>query len=171
MNCAERLSIGVPHLIFSATAGDRDKTEWLSHFYASVGKFAQGYSRLGTHFIGNKVPLQSSYLQVEELHRSLTHAYALYALQFVYNDGVGYVDRNGTYHEASEFVNKEAVAYTRDTVRVPGIVPPVVAFVFLGMWGAGSFCFGVLYGFRTLSPRRTSWELLSDRESRWPLLL
>jgi hypothetical protein len=61
---------------------------------------------------------------------------------------VGYVDRNGTYREASEFVNGEAVAYARGTVLVPGIVPPVVAFVFLGLWAVGSFCLGVLYGFR-----------------------
>jgi hypothetical protein len=148
MQCAERLSIGVPHLIFSSSAGNRDEAEWLSHFYASVGKFAQGHSQLGTHFIGNQVPLQSSYLQADELRRSLTRAYALYALQLVYNDGVGYVDRNGTYREASEFVNAEAVAYARGTVLVPGIVPPVVAFVFLGLWAVGSFCLGVMYGFR-----------------------
>jgi hypothetical protein len=35
-----------------------------------------------------------------------------------------------------------------DTVLVPGIVPPVVAFVFLGLWAVGSFCLGVLDGFR-----------------------
>jgi hypothetical protein len=148
MQCAERLSIGVPHLIFSATAGDRDETEWLSYFYASVGKFAQGYSQLGTHFIGNQVPLQSSYLQAEELRRSLTRAYALYALQLMYNDGVGYVDQNGTYHEASEFVNQEAVGYTGNTVLVPGVVPPVLGFVFLALWAIGSVFFGFLYGFR-----------------------
>lgn len=165
MKCAERLSIGVPHLMFSGTAGDRDETEWLSNFYGSVGKFAQGYSQVDTHFMGNKVPLQSSYLQADELRRSLTRAYALYALQLVYNDGVGYVDRNGTYHEASEFVNEEAVAYKRGKVLVPGIVPPVVVFVFLGLWGLGSLCFGVLYGFRSPSPTRKSWELLGNRES------
>lgn len=165
IKCAERLSIGVPHLIFSGAAAVRNETEWLSNFYGSVGKFAQGYSQIDTHFMGNKVPLQSSYLQAEELRRSLTRAYALYAMQLVYNDGVGYMDRNGTYHEASEFVNDEAVAYKRGRVLVPGIVPPVVVFVFLGLWGFGSLCFGVLYGFRAPSPTTRSWELLGDRES------
>ncbi|KAK0667664.1 hypothetical protein QBC41DRAFT_134101 [Cercophora samala] len=148
IQCAERLSIGVPHTIFSPAAGNRDTAEWLSGFYASVGKVAQGYSQLGHNFIGGQVPLQSSYLRAGELRRSLTRAYGLYALQLVYNDGVGYVDREGGYHEASEFVNGEAVAYRRDTVLVPGIVPPAVAFVFLGLWAVGSACFGVVYGFR-----------------------
>ena len=49
-------------------------------------------------------------------------------------------------------VNEEAVAYARDTVLVPGIVPPMVVFVLLGLWGVGSFFFGVLYGLRTPFP-------------------
>ncbi|KAK3294132.1 uncharacterized protein B0H64DRAFT_399768 [Chaetomium fimeti] len=146
--CAERLSIGVPHLLFSGTARDRAETEWLSHLYASAGRFAQGYAQLGTHFIGTRVPLQSAYLQAEELRGSLTRAYGLYVMQLVYNGGVGYVDGEGRYREASEFVNGEAVVYSRGTVLVPGIVPPVVAFVFLALWAVGSGCFGVLYLFR-----------------------
>jgi hypothetical protein len=41
MQSAERLYIDAPHLIFSATAGNHDETEWLSHFYISVSGFAQ----------------------------------------------------------------------------------------------------------------------------------
>lgn len=147
MQCAERLSLGVPHFIFSPAANQREDAEWLSNFYSSIGKFKQGYSQNDFSNMGNQIPLQSSYLQAEELRRSLTRAYALYALQLVYNDGVGYVDSNGTYHEVSEFVNEEAVMYTRDTVLVPGIVPSEVVVVFLGLWAVGSFCFGVWYGF------------------------
>ncbi|KAM7198380.1 hypothetical protein V8F20_006141 [Naviculisporaceae sp. PSN 640] len=148
MQCAERLSLGVPHLIFGAARGEREDEEWLSNFYGSIGKFKQGYSSKDFSSVGNSIPLQSTYLQAEELRRSLTRAYALYALQLVYNDGVGYVDSNGIYHEISEFVNEDAVSYTRDTVLVPGIVPSEVAVVFLALWAIGSFCFGVLYGFR-----------------------
>lgn len=138
----------MPHIVLSPAQGKREGAEWLSHFYTSVGRFAQGYAQLDTHFMGNRVNLQSAYLQAEELRRSLTRAYALYALELAYNDGVGYVDGNGTYREVSEFVNDEAVEYARDTVLVPGIVPPEVVAVFLGLWAVGSFCFGVLYGFR-----------------------
>ncbi|VBB73824.1 Putative protein of unknown function [Podospora comata] len=147
LKCAERLSLGVPHLLFSSSRADREK-EWLSAFYGSVGKFSQGYSRVGTHFIGNQVPLQSGYLQAEELKRSLTRGFGVYAMQLVYNDGVGFVDGNGTYREVSEFVNGEARSYRRDTVLVQGIVPPVAVVVLLGVWAGGSVGFGVGFGFR-----------------------
>ena len=148
LQCAKRLSLGVPDLPFSQQPKvDGQKAEWLSSFYGSVGKFLQGYSSTDHQSKGGRISLQSSYLQAEELRRSLARAYALYALELVYGCGMGYVDENGTYHEASQFVNEEAVGYTRDTVLVPGIVPPEVVVVFLGLWAVGSFCFGVLYGF------------------------
>ncbi|KAM7198816.1 hypothetical protein V8F33_004830 [Rhypophila sp. PSN 637] len=146
--CAERLSIGVPHLLFTTAIEKREDAEWLSYFYGSVGKFKQLYSQIDTHFMGNAVPLQSSYLQAEELRRSLIRAYAVYSMQLMYNAGAGYVDSNGTYHEVSEFVNEEAVRYTQATVLVPGIVPSAVVAVFLSLWAVGSFCFGAVYGFR-----------------------
>jgi hypothetical protein len=82
MHCAERLSLGVPRLIFLAAAGARPppRPSGCRTFTRSVGRFAQGHARLGTHFIGNLVPLQSAYLQAEEeLRRSLTRAHAVYA--------------------------------------------------------------------------------------------
>ncbi|KAK4201653.1 hypothetical protein QBC40DRAFT_223192 [Triangularia verruculosa] len=150
LKCAERLSIGVPHLLFSSSRANRE-SEWLSAFYGSVGRFSQGYTRVGTHFIGNQVPLQSGYLQAEELRRSLTRGFGVYAMQLAYNDGVGYVDGMGGWREISEFVNGEAVGYKRDTVLVQGIVPPGVVVVFLGAWAAGAVVFGVMFYFRRWS--------------------
>jgi hypothetical protein len=59
----------------------------------------------------------------------------------VYNDGVGYVDRNGTYREASEFVNGEAVAYRRHGAG-PGYCAAGGGVCFLGAVGGWVILFG-----------------------------
>ncbi|KKY25495.1 hypothetical protein UCRPC4_g01759 [Phaeomoniella chlamydospora] len=148
LQCAERLSLGVPHLLFSNALSSSDPTEWLSYFYNSVGKFQQGYSQADYEFTGNQINLVSSYLQATELQRSLTRAYSLYALELVYNNGVGYVDQDGNYVHNSSFTNNNATAYTRNTILLPGIVPPVVVAILLALWALGSLGLSLLYGFR-----------------------
>lgn len=136
--CAERLSLGVPSLLFSeALSSSSTPTEWLGSFFSSVGKYTQSFAQQDYNFGGSQVNLQSSYLQADELRRSLTRAYSLYALGLLYNGGVGYVGQNGSYVPTSEFVNMNATAYTRDTILVPGIVPPVVVAVLLTIWALG----------------------------------
>ncbi len=147
LQCAERLSLGVPNLAFANTLSG-SSSDWLSSFFSSVGKFQQDYSEVDYEFGGNAVTLQSSYLQADELRRSLTRAYALYSLELMYNNGVGYVDANGSYHVQSEFTNAQAAGYTQDNILVPGIVPPVVAAILLAFWSLGSLILALLYGFR-----------------------
>lgn len=138
LQCAERLSLGVPDLLFAnALSSSGTPTEWLGSFFFSVGKYTQSFAQQDYNFGGSQVNLQSSYLQAGELRRSLTRAYSLYALGLLYNGGVGYVSQNGSYIASSEFVNTRATAYIRDTVLVPGIVPPVVVAVLLTIWALG----------------------------------
>ncbi|KAF7539784.1 hypothetical protein G7054_g1830 [Neopestalotiopsis clavispora] len=148
LRCAERLSLGVPNLLFAtALASNSNTSEWLSPFFASAGKFPQSYVQNDYMWVGNQINLQSSLLQADELKNSLLRAYSLYSLALVYNSGVGYVDGNGTYVAAS-FMNQEALTYVEDTILIPGIVPPAVAVVLLTLWALGSLILSVLYGFR-----------------------
>ncbi|KAI1865839.1 uncharacterized protein JN550_008097 [Neoarthrinium moseri] len=147
LRCAERLSLGVPNLLFANALASSSPSEWLSPSYSSVGKYQQEYTQQDYMWVGNKINLQSSYLQAEELKRSLIRAYSLYALALVYNSGVGYISGNGTYVSDS-FVNVDAVTYVEDTILMPGVVPPVVIAALLTFWASGSLILCALYGFR-----------------------
>ncbi|KAF3020954.1 hypothetical protein E8E14_006963 [Neopestalotiopsis sp. 37M] len=133
LRCAQRLSLGVPNLLF-ATAIAYNPSEWLGSFFASAGKFPQSY-------------IQNDYMWADELKNSLIRANSLHSLALVYNSGVGYVDGNGTYVAAS-LMNQETLTYVEDTILIPGIVPQAVAVVLLTLWSLGSFILSVLYGFR-----------------------
>lgn len=149
--CVERLSLGVPNLVFANVVTGRDPGAWMTDFYSSVGKFRQSFTQQDYGpFTGSQVNIQSSYLQAAELRRSLMRAYSLYALELMYNSGVGYVDPNGTY-VLGNFTNTEATGYTADTVLVPGVVPPVLVAVLLTLWAAGSLTLSLTYGFRRSS--------------------
>lgn len=147
LQCAERLSLGVPRLLFSNALANQAPTEWLSSFYSSVGKIQQAYAEDDFEFGGNQINLQSSYMQAAELQRSLTQAFGLYALELVYNGGAGYVDAHGSLVKSS-FTNPNATIYTQATILVPGVIPPAVVVVFLTLWALGSVLLSLLYGFR-----------------------
>jgi hypothetical protein len=148
LQCVERLSLGVPNLVFANAVTGRDPGAWMTDFYSSVGKFQQSFTQLDYGpSTGSQVNIQSSYLQAAELRRSLTRAYSLYALELMYNSGVGYVDPNGTY-VLGNFTNTGATAYTADTVLVPGVIPPALVAVLLTLWAAGSLTLSLIYGFR-----------------------
>jgi hypothetical protein len=151
IQCAERLSLGVPHLLFSDITTNKDTAGWLTNFFSSVGKFPQAFSFQDFRAPGNQVTIQTSYLQAADLQRSLTRAFAFYAAQLLYNGGVGYVDRNGTY-VLSNSTNEEAKAYVLDTVLVPGVIPPALVAVLLTLWAFGSLVMSVIYGFRHPRP-------------------
>lgn len=116
----------------------RDQERWISDFYSSIGKFKQPFLKQGfCPTIFYETYIQNSYLQAAELRRSLSRAYSLYGLELMYNSGVGYVDRNGSYI-LSNFVNRKAIEYVANIVLVPGVVPPIVVVVFLTLWAVGS---------------------------------
>ncbi|KAK7709782.1 hypothetical protein SLS64_006023 [Diaporthe eres] len=149
--CVERLSLGVPNLVFANAVTGRDPAAWMTDFYSSVGKFRQSFAQQDYGpFTGSQVNIQSSYLQAAELRRSLTRAYSLYALELMYNSGVGYVDPNGTY-VLGNFTNTEATGYAADTVLVPGVVPPALVAVLLTLWAVGSLTLSLTYGLRRSS--------------------
>lgn len=141
--CVERLSLGVPNFMFYNVVTERDPKGWMTDFYSSIGKFMQSFVEKS----GNKTNIQSSYLQAFELQLSLARAYSLYALELMYNSGVGYVDGSGTY-VLSNFTNSNATEYTAATVLIPGVIPPVLVAVLLTLWGAGSLILSLAHGFR-----------------------
>lgn len=147
LQCAGRLSLGVPSLVFREALASSDPTEWLGGFYLSVGRYQRAYAEQDYEFGGLEVRLQGSYLQADELRVSLLRAYSVYTMELAYNSGVRYVDKDGTYVVGTS-LSPGAVSYLQTTVLVPGMVPPVVVSVLLTLWAGGSLVLGVLYRFR-----------------------
>ncbi|KAK9780435.1 hypothetical protein SCAR479_02550 [Seiridium cardinale] len=60
LRCAERLSLGVPHLLFATALARSSPSEWLSSFYSSVGKHPPDYRQQDYMSVGNQIGLRGS---------------------------------------------------------------------------------------------------------------
>ncbi|KAK9419070.1 hypothetical protein SUNI508_01047 [Seiridium unicorne] len=60
LRCAERLSLGVPRLLFATALARSSPSEWLSSFYSSVDKYPPDYRQQDYMSVGNQIGLQSS---------------------------------------------------------------------------------------------------------------
>ncbi|EFR03588.1 hypothetical protein MGYG_06582 [Nannizzia gypsea CBS 118893] len=79
------------------------------------------------------------FVQPQVLLQSVLQAHAVDALQLMYDGATGL---NGGY------VNTNLTSSRRGKVLEPGVVPPLVSTLLLGIWATGCIVLGVMYGFR-----------------------
>ncbi|KAF2106598.1 hypothetical protein BDV96DRAFT_675056 [Lophiotrema nucula] len=80
-----------------------------------------------------------SFVQPQMLQRSIMMAYAMDALQLMYD---------GTYSFEGAWVNTNLTSSSPGKVLTAGVVPPLVPAIGFGVWSFGSLLLVIFYGFR-----------------------
>ncbi|EON97701.1 hypothetical protein UCRPA7_7042 [Phaeoacremonium minimum UCRPA7] len=123
--------------------------EWLSKFFTSAAApptFYAAFTDDPTSIdAGTGTPLQLSYLQAEQLRRSLLGAHAGYATQLMYNGGQGFTALDGSH---VIFNNPNVTEYVAGTVLKLGTIPASVPASLFFAWAFVGPILGIIYGFR-----------------------
>lgn len=144
--CANRFDAGT---IASIISPGTNTVDWLSKFFTSAAapptfyaSFTDDPSSLDA---GTGTPLQLSYLQAEQLRRSLLGAHAGYATQLMYNGGQGFTALDGSH---INFNNPNVTEFVAGTVLKLGNIPASVPASLFFAWAFIGPILGIIYGFR-----------------------
>ncbi|KAM0717074.1 hypothetical protein Q7P37_006926 [Cladosporium fusiforme] len=141
--CVPRLELTVPQSIF---IGEMMRSSWSEDFFTS----ANAQRLILTHLSNDSTEyalVRPSLLRAEDLRRALSRAYAMAAVQLMYDGPQGYAFKRLS-NEDDPFTNRNATSYSSGSVLVRGAVPPALPATLLIIWAIISCILSIRYGFQ-----------------------
>lgn len=143
--CADRFAGKTPLDVMS----EANSKEWLSSLFSSVAAPPPFYQTQSTDpndiDVGTGTLVQLTYLQAEQLRKSMLRAYAAYAVQLMYNGGQGFTSADGSH---IGFQNPNVTEFVSGLVLKRGVVPAEIPIALFAAWALFGPLMGIMYGFR-----------------------
>jgi hypothetical protein len=123
--------------------------EWLSTLFTSVVAPPPLYTTQSNNAaditeIGTRYLMQPRYLQARQLRQSMSRAYAVYAVQLMYNGGQGFTTSDGSHIGIQ---NPNIIEIVPKTVITRGVMPAEVFITLFSMWAIFGSLMGVFHEF------------------------
>lgn len=139
-SCAARFNgYGITHVLQSTLLG----YGWVNAIFSSISGEPQLYDK------NLDKSINLSYLQPEQLRRSMLRIYAAYAINLMYGNGRGFISTSeGGGGVITGSGNPNVTAFPSGTVIKPGVVPMEVLIFVFSVWTLMTVVLCCVYGFR-----------------------